>query len=680
MWVEFYLAAVLCILSLYCIGYVFLRALNFSRTISICAAPLASTAFFCTVPIVLDVLAIPCSPLSVLAPPLVVSGILYALLLPWRSRHKPLSPSELLPITVGKHAVPYDLLMLFCYIVPSLLVSLLLFVGTLLQPDVVNCQYDNQTHINVVRAFLDSGQWSTLHVNSFLAAEPGSFPYMSNTGGFYPAAWHDLVAIVCSLTRTSVPIATNAVVFALSVTAFPTGLFLLMRAMFPRDQSVVSVGAIMTSSIATWPWIYLIKGPRYPNLLGIILMTSALAVIMIAVESNRLREIWLSFSLFCLFAVMALSIAHPNTVFSAYIILAAYGGHVIWKASDQRTTQRRICYMTLYSIAIASVWVIAYQLPFFKGVLSYRWNEHAGLIKALISLFTLSATLAIIQIAPAIVSGVGAIACCRQRRVWMLLPLVFFSLCFVATRVGWEDAKYWLAGMWYQSPDRFAALISVWVIPLGSMGIVAIIAWLRRRGMSHKAIITTLVVFCMLNYVPMAFALSLDNEYGFSYGRTRDLFERIVGTKQEHMYSPEEVQFVERVKELLPKDALVLNQPNDGSMFAYGANELNTYFRSTRSDAKQTDDAKVIRTHLDELATNKKVQQAVRDTGTQYLLLLDKDVPLNDATKSRWMAQYRNKNVWNRWRGINNVDDDTPGFETVLAEGDEMRLYKLTLP
>ena len=35
--------------------------------------------------------------------------------------------------------------------------------------------------------------------------------------------------------------------------------------------------------------------------------------------------------------------------------------------------------------------------------------------------------------------------------------------------------------------------------------------------------------------------------------------------------------------------------------------------------------------------------------------------------------------VWRyeMWAGVGSVDDNTPGFEVVLAEGDEMRLYRI---
>ena len=694
MWFEFYVAAALCVLALYGVGVVLMRALNMSWTIAVCAAPVASVALYASIPVALDALGIGCSLLTVVLPSLAVATLAYVSLAPWRRRRAPLDVAPLAPVRIRNRTLSFNKVALVCYLVPACVVALALFVGTLPQPNVVNCQYDNQTHINAVRAFLDTGRWSTLKVGSFLSSALNAQPYHSVGGSFYPAAWHDLVAITCLCANTSVPIATNAVVLALTTTAHPLGMYLLVRALFPTERRTILAGALLTSGIATWPWIYLVKGPRYPNLLGLVLMASVLAVVIWAIESRSLRKFLPSFCVFCLLSMVALAIAHPNTLFSAYVVLACYGGHVVWRATTELPAPKRAVLRVVYTSAIAGPWILLYRLPMFTQVLGYRWGEHAGLPKTLFSLVAFTFSLAVIQLAPAFVCWLGAGICLRRKEVWIVLPLAFFCVCFVATRMGWEDVKYWLAGMWYQSPDRFAALISMWAIPLGSVGLASCLEWVcahvgKRLGAhalasaqttSYKVATIALALFCSLNYAPMLVALPRGVNAGFAFGRMRSLFERIVGTIQEHMYSPKEMEFVDKVVATIPPGALVLNQPNDGSMYAYGANRLNTYFRSTRSDSAQTDTAKTIRLHLNKLATRQDVQDAVRSTGAEYLLLLDKGVPLNRATKTQWMKQYRSEDVWKKWQGINAVDDNTPGFEIVLAEDDDLRLYKIVAP
>ena len=52
---------------------------------------------------------------------------------------------------------------------------------------------------------------------------------------------------------------------------------------------------------------------------------------------------------------------------------------------------------------------------------------------------------------------------------------------------------------------------------------------------------------------------------------------------------------------------------------------------------------------------------------------LDRGVSYADGT---WIVQY-GKQQAKRWAGITAIDDTTPGFVPVLAEGDEMRLYQI---
>ena len=63
----------------------------------------------------------------------------------------------------------------------------------------------------------------------------------------------------------------------------------------------------------------------------------------------------------------------------------------------------------------------------------------------------------------------------------------------------------------------------------------------------------------------------------------------------------------------------------------------------------------------------------MRNPGAQYVLLLDQGVPYDEG---RWLIQ-TGEDYEMGWEGLANLADDTPGFETILADGD-MRLYKIT--
>ena len=99
---------------------------------------------------------------------------------------------------------------------------------------------------------------------------------------------------------------------------------------------------------------------------------------------------------------------------------------------------------------------------------------------------------------------------------------------------------------------------------------------------------------------------------------------------------------------------------------------MNTYFRSAGTFG-YSDTAETIRPRADKIATDKDVQDAVKSTGAEYLILLDQGVAYEDG---KWLSTYYDSYV-PFWDGLNKVTDETPGYELILADGD-MRLYKIT--
>ena len=91
--------------------------------------------------------------------------------------------------------------MLALYLLAGIAVCLYLYVLSLDGPESYYCRYDNQTHYNLARHFLDTSDWSALHTGSGAVADEAQT-------GYYPAAWHLLVALVASATGIDMPIVT----------------------------------------------------------------------------------------------------------------------------------------------------------------------------------------------------------------------------------------------------------------------------------------------------------------------------------------------------------------------------------------------------------------------------------------------------------------------------------------
>ena len=66
------------------------------------------------------------------------------------------------------------------------------------------------------------------------------------------------------------------------------------------------------------------------------------------------------------------------------------------------------------------------------------------------------------------------------------------------------------------------------------------------------------------------------------------------------------------------------------------------------------------------------MKAALRESGAQYLLMLDQGT----LAKERYMRHTVSYHPED-WTGLEAIDDQTPGLELLLGEGD-MRLYRIT--
>lgn len=141
-------------------------------------------------------------------------------------------------------------------------------------------------------------------------------------------------------------------------------------------------------------------------------------------------------------------------------------------------------------------------------------------------------------------------------------------------------------------------------------------------------------------------------------------------------YAIDEEQFVCRAMELIDDDGKgIANIPYDGSVFAYGANGAKTVYRSYFSygGSDEKSESVLLRTSLSDITHNDDVKEAVRLMNVGYVLKLDSGgLGAEESTLDDDQAVYAES----KFQGINSINDDTPGFDLVLSEGD-MRLYRI---
>lgn len=689
MWFDFLLCSALLVGILYLPGFFFCRALRLDGPFALACAPIPSVAAYAILPVVYGTLGIRCSWGNLLAPTVVLFFAIW-LVVALHDRGVPFGKSD-------RQAVDKQIWWIVAlYLFVGLVVCAYVFVKSLDGAASFHPKHDNMTHYNNIRSFVDSGTWSSLTVNSFMGTglDGASWQYAA----FYPSAWHDLAAILVSALDCEVAVAANAANAVVAGVICPLSTFAFLRVLFPNQKLVLVSGAFVAVAFTAFPWAFLIKGPLYPNMLANALLPAVLAAITLLVKGQfgGLRQ-GVAFAVpFGLASFIALALSQPNNLFTVLVFLAFFGAAPLREAISAKLSPRlrhskrfTVLFYAVYTILAVAVWTAVTSLPFLQGIIAYDnvGDASLGVSSSAFSTLSLSFFASLPQWALLIACLVGAVVLVACRRSWLVALAAFMMFAYFISRFMLGYPKAFITGVWYNDPWRLAACAAQFLVPLASAGLAAIIALVTKllgslkegdgkSTSSTRCLIASativLIVFTCWTFFPNYKEPQRDGgSHQTAYGHLRNWLKDSYDMGTEQVYSAEEQQFVDKVLATIPEDSLVINQPNDGSAFAYGLDGLNTYYRSN-SVSGLTKDSETIRKEMNEIASNENVQNAVKAIGAQYVLLLDQGVPWEDGI---WMSEYH-EGAPQSWDGLNNITDDTPGFEVVLADGD-MRLYKI---
>ncbi len=683
MWMTFALACLVCLMCLIVPGYLFLRGFRIPIAYAVAISPAVSTALFSVIPIILPMAGLKCGGWLLLSISVLLAAAVFLAGFFARRKMPRVTPDRC------------DLLVLAYYVLIGAVICGYVFVSSLGQPEAFFCRWDNMSHLNLTRSFLDSGSWSSLDSSYFTGT--GIETSSETPRGFYPAGWNDIVALVASLTGAPLTVAVNAVNAVIIGIVYPLGVYAVLKALFPQNRQLLVIGGFMALAFVAFPWRMLLKGPLTPNMLADALILAVVALFLVCTEKKyRVSRAFdgLRILVLGLVSVAALALSQSNALFALYVcvvpLLAVRGREALVKKRPQWKRKRLtvLLYYITAVVAAALVWLLMMKLPFLQPVVSYNPKGDANMtvLEAAYNTLSFGFNSKVPQWILVALSVVGAVGLLKKGRWWLLVGPTFSLAAYFLTRTTNRAIKFFFAGFWYSDPTRLAALAAIFLVPVASYGIWLVVRWLARacakrngaQGAARSANIQAvagIAVCCVLAialYIPGISAPYGALEVKTPFGQLRASLSNAYRTNPEQVYSEREQAFVKEVESVIPANAVVINFPHDGSVFAYGVDGLNTYFRNA-SLAGKTKTSEIIRTGLKNIEHDKAVQEAVQSIGARYVMLLDKNVSYDDGV---WMPQ-NSPNQMKQWEGITGVDEDTPGFKVVLSEGD-MRLYEIT--
>lgn len=671
MWLSFLAAILACILLLYFPGYLFNKSFNISSLKAIIYAPISSIALICLIGICFSVFGIYANAIS-----LGICIILICLLCFFVGFIVKRQRQAEMP----RH-YPLKIWMIFLgYLLCGIAATTFMYITPLDGPNSFVQTYDNVFHYNVIESFLQSGSWSILSVDSYLGSADASIdPFPGSS--FYPAGWHTIVAFVSSSLSFSVALTTNAVNSVFMGVVFPSGVFLLLLTLFDKHKVILACGIASSMVVAVFPWSLYNQWPLFPNAtsLCLVLIVAACFISIISSLVNSKRNI-LFYGIIFFLGLVAITAVQPNSVFSLIVFLVPY---CLWqlfsygKEKFRTSKHPSACALILplfFLLAVLTLFIVFYNLPFLQSTIQYYWPPIMTFEDAVINVLNFSFTTDEPQwtLSILVILGIVYIIFRKRNYSWLILSFVLAIVIFViAATDGDTFLKHFASGYWYTDPYRIAALAGVFAIPIISVGLSSIIEALlayRVRLNKKKALIyipSTIIVIALplATFIPASpisnSMISLQNN---AYALNLNIW---------NYFDSEEVSFIEKAKSFIPDNAVIINQPYDGSMYAYGISGIHLYYRDIAGygSANESSESKLIREKLDKISVDSEVQAAVKSISASYVLLLKP----NYVEEGLYYSTYQP----DLWTGINSISENTPGFSLVYEEN-SMKLYRIT--
>lgn len=530
------------------------------------------------------------------------------------------------------------------------------FLRPLSGPAAITRAYDTPWHASIIKMFLTTGDGSTLTAAN-----------VDHTVGssFYPAAWHDMVALTAGLGHAPVFGGINAVVMGELTLVWPLSMIAFVTALLGRRAVPVVVTGIMGCLFVAFPLTFLNWGIIYSNLYGYALLPALLALC-VWLFADRVpdglgrRIVAIAFVI----GFVGDAVAQPNAVFTLAVLMLPLVVVTLyrWLAPRSRLLALGAC---LGLVAVAAVaWVGVAHTSMLRRTTTLD-RPTAGSVGdavkgALFEGFSDGDRQWILALT--VIIGAALLLLLRRRRRWLVVSHLLISLFYVVSASQQVDTHlHWLrmnlTGYWYNDYDRLAAATIMTAVPLAVVTVDVVAEYVEARFHQTVALATAAVV-------ALLFAGGV---VGSSQFHRHRITLRVMTRRNSELYGGR-VAFLQQVSRTVPAGQEVANDPFDGSVYGWSLFGLNTFFKSYSQNwiGDMSPAMLEVADHLDQVASDPQVCDALRQYHVTYALKM--------TTKGRLVTT-----VWHGtriWTG-QHLTGSTPGFKPVL-HGPDATLYKIT--
>ncbi len=493
-------------------------------------------------------------------------------------------------------------------------------------------------HLNRIRLFLDTGDFSMLNPS------------------FYPNGFHAWVATAMLSISGPIIAVTNVATIFLAAVVWPIGCVALVRHALSPSRLVTYAAGFASAAFVAFPTLLLGWGVLWPNLMGTAMTPAALVLMLQAARTRSLPHV-LAFAA----TLPGLALIQPNALFALIVfgiawylsaqVRAGVLGHHTWRRVGR---DLGIAVVVLVAAVVTAPMVSAS----IASTQSYEWQAiplwaaFQEIIGGRLQIYSyLWGLLALLLIGMAWIVLRARVA---LPVIGMWLACVVLYLMAASSTATWTHL---LTGYWYNDKVRLASLAAVPGVVIVAAAAPALrVALLRvssrlplsgrRRGLA--AALLAVAVIPLGTVIADAGARSTVLHY-FFYPRFP---ERVIASADAQVSMGE-------LAALIPPGAGLVGRPENGSPLMYALFDTNTLYRSI--PILSSGDNGLIGAGFDEMTTRPEVCAALRRHDIRYAI---------DSPHVYWLDRPE------RTSGLFNLDR-VAGLERVATAG-EYTLYRIT--
>ena len=464
---------------------------------------------------------------------------------------------------------------------------------------------------------LGATQWMVEHQDaSFLHAE--DFRRFAGLG-FYPAAFHAMVATVAQLTGTSVVVSTSAFVLVIAGVVWPIGCIFLARTLFGSDLAVTLSAGVVSVAFSTFPFMLMGYGVLWPTLFGQTLLPGALALLAVVLTAGNRRSPPLTSRFRAMVLLLAtlpgLALAHLNAavVFLVFGYLMA-AGVILGRAWEMRRRRPRIA-----ATSVAGVVLVTGLGLFTATVLDPKGGSmrltpglgpelHFGQAISDILLFAPRGAVNLWVLTPLVVVGAGIVLVRHRDSWWVVVAAIMTSVLLYLNLAVDNPTVRLVTWPWNNQSPRLAALNVLPAILLATASLAAAARLLRGRlGLPSWAPAVA---------VPLVFVVATGGAYVNAHLRILNPYFNPSPSRS--WVTRTELQALKSLARHVPPDAVVAENPWKGGTYMYVVSGRSMLFPTEKDRADG--DRKLLAVSLDEVGRSPEVCAAARRERVRYAI------------------------------------------------------------